>query len=51
MNEQSFSLIEYALIFQDAGLITDKIIVDGSSIKAFLKKSKEEVLFEVFRNF
>ena len=51
VNEQSFSLAEYALIFQDAGLITDKIIVDGSSIKAFLKKSKEEVLFEVFRNF
>jgi SAM-dependent methyltransferase/uncharacterized protein YbaR (Trm112 family) len=39
VNEQSFSLPEYAAIFQDAGLVPDRIIVDGYSLKAFLKKA------------
>ncbi len=39
VNEQSFSLPEYAAIFQDAGLVPDRIIIDGYSLKAFLKKS------------
>jgi SAM-dependent methyltransferase/uncharacterized protein YbaR (Trm112 family) len=39
VNEQSFSLPEYAAIFQDAGLVPDRMIVDGYSLKAFLKKS------------
>ncbi len=39
VNEQSFSLPEYAAMFQDAGLVPDRIIVDGYSLKAFLKKS------------
>jgi SAM-dependent methyltransferase/uncharacterized protein YbaR (Trm112 family) len=38
VNEQSFSLAEYAVIFQEAGLIADRVIVDGCSLKAFLKK-------------
>jgi ubiquinone/menaquinone biosynthesis C-methylase UbiE len=39
VNEQSFSLAEYAAIFEDAGLVADRIMVDGGSLKAFLKKS------------
>jgi uncharacterized protein YbaR (Trm112 family) len=39
VNEQSFSLPEYAAMFQDAGLVPDRIVVDGYSLKAFLKKS------------
>jgi SAM-dependent methyltransferase/uncharacterized protein YbaR (Trm112 family) len=39
VNEQSFSLAEYAAIFEDAGLVADRIMVDGCSLKAFLKKS------------
>ena len=38
VNEQSFSLSEYAEIFRDSGLVVDHVIVDGSSLKAFLKK-------------
>jgi SAM-dependent methyltransferase/uncharacterized protein YbaR (Trm112 family) len=39
VNEQSFSLPEYAAMFQDAGLVPDRIIIDGCSLKAFLKKA------------
>lgn len=38
VNEQSFSLAEYAAIFADAGLVVDRVIVDAFSLKAFLKK-------------
>jgi SAM-dependent methyltransferase len=38
VNEQSFSLAEYAAIFQAAGLVVDEVIVHGGSLKAFLRK-------------
>ncbi len=38
VNEQSFSLSEYAEIFQAAGLVVDEVIVHGGSLKAFLRK-------------
>jgi SAM-dependent methyltransferase/uncharacterized protein YbaR (Trm112 family) len=38
VNEQTFSLTEYAAIFADAGLIVDRVTVHGGSLKAFLKK-------------
>ncbi len=38
VNEQSFSLDEYAAMFADADLVVDRVIVDGGSLKAFLKK-------------
>ncbi|MFM2429170.1 MAG: hypothetical protein RLZZ511_383 [Cyanobacteriota bacterium] len=38
VNEQSFSLAEYAAIFEEAGLVVDDIVIHGGSLKAFLKK-------------
>jgi SAM-dependent methyltransferase len=36
INEQSFSLDEYAGIFRTAGLDAEEVLVDGSSLKTFL---------------
>lgn len=44
VNEQSFSLAEYAAIFQEAGLVVDEIVVHGGSLKAFLKKASPQIL-------
>jgi uncharacterized protein YbaR (Trm112 family) len=43
VNEQSFSLVEYAAIFQAAGLEPEQVIVDGCSLKAFLKRQTENI--------
>jgi uncharacterized protein YbaR (Trm112 family) len=38
INEQSFSLPEYGMIFQDAGLVATQVMVDGCSLKAILRR-------------
>jgi len=38
VNEQSFSLEEYAELFLRAGLDEDEVFVDVGSLKAFLRK-------------
>lgn len=39
VNEQTFSLAEYAMIFRDAGLCADEVVVDFNSLKARLMRS------------
>jgi len=36
VNEQSFSLAEYAMVFRDAELRADEVIIDFNSLKARL---------------
>jgi SAM-dependent methyltransferase len=38
VNEQTFSLDEYAAIFQRSGLVVTKVEVNGTSLKAFLTR-------------
>jgi SAM-dependent methyltransferase/uncharacterized protein YbaR (Trm112 family) len=38
VNEQSFSMAEYAMIFRDAGLRAEEVIVDFNSLKARLAR-------------
>jgi SAM-dependent methyltransferase len=41
VNEQTFSLSEYADIFRQAGLEVEEVIVDAGSVKAFLTLPKD----------
>ncbi|HEY9606193.1 MAG TPA: methyltransferase domain-containing protein [Allocoleopsis sp.] len=41
VNEQTFSLSEYADIFRQAGLEAEEVIVDAGSVKAFLTLPKD----------
>jgi SAM-dependent methyltransferase/uncharacterized protein YbaR (Trm112 family) len=38
INEQTFSLPEYGMIFQDAGLVPERVVVNAYSLKSILKR-------------